>query len=138
MERATTAQNGTRESRKSRQMTTMAITQLLSLESSSFWSELLHDDLNIAKNNWVIDMQKMSFRQVRDIQEAVRLLSKGVFINTKFVLVRTHKFGYLGWQMFLPFRLCMRELFGMTTFITRIIIVLSELLHDDNIAKKHN
>ena len=26
-------------------------------------------------------MQKMSFRQVRDIQEAVRLLSKGVFIN---------------------------------------------------------
>ena len=61
MERATTAQNGTRESRKSRQMTTMAITQLLSLESSSFWSELLHDDLNIAKNNWVIDMQKMSF-----------------------------------------------------------------------------
>ena len=32
-------------------------------------------------------MQKMSFRQVRDIQEAVRLLSKGVFINANHVLM---------------------------------------------------
>ena len=34
-------------------------------------------------------MQKMSFRQVRDIQEAVRLLSKGVFINAKPHMVTT-------------------------------------------------
>ena len=33
-------------------------------------------------------MQKMSFRQVRDIQEAALLLRMGVFINAKYVLIQ--------------------------------------------------
>ena len=85
-------------------------------------------------------MQKMSFRQVRDIQEAVRLLSEGLVINGKYFLIDTCKYGHLQLQIASPFgfgRLCLWELFGMTNSIPRFIIILSELLHDDNISKKH-
>ena len=79
-------------------------------------------------------MQKMSFRQVRDIQEAVRLLSEGMVINGKYFLIATCKYGHLRLQTASPFgngRLCLWELFGMTNSI-----ILSELLYDDNISKK--